>query len=102
MHKNNLQRTVQFCDDPQNILKIFIPPKIFIFLKTPNNIEIQNFVPPKMGQAYVWPNTECCLGSFVIYQGIQNSIAKKPLYFGDFSRGGGVQTLCPPLCMFTI
>ena len=27
--------------------------KIFIFLKTPKNIEIQNFEPKKMGRAYV-------------------------------------------------
>ena len=38
---------------PKNIHKIFIPPpppkkkKIFIFLKTPKNIEIQNFEPQK-------------------------------------------------------
>ena len=33
-----------WCPPPlQNIYKIFIPPKIFIFLKTSNNIEIQNF-----------------------------------------------------------
>ena len=38
---------------PKNIHKIFIPPKIFIFLKTPKNIEIQNFEPKKMTRAYV-------------------------------------------------
>ena len=36
-----------------NIHKIFIPQKIFIFLKTPKNIEIQNCEPQKMAQAYV-------------------------------------------------
>ena len=36
---------------PKNIHKIFIPQKIFIFLKTTKNIEIQNFEPPKMTQA---------------------------------------------------
>ena len=30
---------------PKNIHKIFIPQKIVIFLKTKNNIEIQNFEP---------------------------------------------------------
>ena len=30
---------------PKNIHKIFIPPKILIFLKTQKNIEIQNFDP---------------------------------------------------------
>ena len=29
------------------------PKKIFIFLKTQKNIEIQNFEPQKMGRAYV-------------------------------------------------
>ena len=33
----------------KNIHQIFLPPKIFIFLKTPKNIEIQNFEPQK------WP-----------------------------------------------
>ena len=38
---------------PKNSHKIFIPQKIFIFLKTPKNIEIQNFdLPPKKNQAY--------------------------------------------------
>ena len=32
----------------KNIHKIFIPQKIFIFLKTPKNIEIQNFEPQKL------------------------------------------------------
>ena len=39
---------------PQNkiIHKLFIPQNIFP--NTPQNIEIQNFEPPKMGQAYVY------------------------------------------------
>ena len=37
----------------KNIHKIFTPQKIFIFLKTPKNIEIQNFDPKKMVRAYV-------------------------------------------------
>ena len=41
-------KLAQFCDDqkkyPQNL---HTPQKIFIFLKTPKNIEIQNFEPPK-------------------------------------------------------
>ena len=32
---------------------MFIPQKIFIFLKTPKNIEIQKFDPQKMDRAYV-------------------------------------------------
>ena len=35
---------------PQNLHT----PKIFIFLKTQKNIEIQNFEPPKMVRAYVY------------------------------------------------
>ena len=39
---------------PQKYIhKIFIPQKIFIFLKIPKNIEIQNFEPQKMTLAYV-------------------------------------------------
>ena len=47
-------KLAQFCYDPKkNIHKIFIPQKMFIFLKTQKNIEIQNFEPKKMGRAYV-------------------------------------------------
>ena len=47
-------KLAQFCDDPpKNIHKIFIPPKIFIFLKTPKNIEIHNFESQKIARAYV-------------------------------------------------
>ena len=40
---------------PKNIHKIFIdyPPKIFIFLKTPKNIDIKNFENQKMTRAYI-------------------------------------------------
>ena len=39
----------QFCGDTsKNIHKIFIPQTIITFLKTPKNIEIQNFEPPKI------------------------------------------------------
>ena len=34
---------------PKNIRIFIIPPKVFIFLKTPQNIEIQNFEPKKNG-----------------------------------------------------
>ena len=37
---------------PQNF-HTNVPQKIFIFLKTPNNIEIQNFEPKIMTRAYV-------------------------------------------------
>ena len=49
-------KLAQFCDDPKKIsTKSSYSKKIFIFfLKTPKNIEIQNFEPPKkMGRAYV-------------------------------------------------
>ena len=36
-----------------------------------------------------WPNIECWLGSFVIFQGIRTSIAKKPFIFVIFQGGGG-------------
>ena len=39
------------------------------------------------------PNIECWLGSFVNFQGIWTSIAKKPYIFVIFQ---GVQTHCPP------
>ena len=37
----------------KNIHKIFIPQQILIFLRTPKNIEIQNFEPKKMTRAYL-------------------------------------------------
>ena len=41
-------KLAQFCDDPQKIsTKCSYLPKIFIFLKNPKNIEIQNFEPKK-------------------------------------------------------
>ena len=52
-----------------------------------------------------WPNIECWLGSLVIFQGIQTSVAKKPYIFvifqGSWGGGGGVRTPCslldPPM-----
>ena len=47
-------KLAKFCDDLKKIsTKFSYPQKIFIFLKTPKNIEIQNFEPQKMGRAYV-------------------------------------------------
>ena len=45
--------------------------------------------PPQQTNSYLygvvsWPNNECWLGSFVIFQGIQTSIAKKPYIFVIF------------------
>ena len=44
-----------------------------------------------------WPITECWLGSFVVLQGIQTSIDKRPYIFVIFQGGGGVRTHYPPL-----
>ena len=44
-----------------------------------------------------WPNIECWLGSFVIFQGIRTSIAKKPYIFVIFQGGGGQDGLSHPL-----
>ena len=46
-----------FCDDLKKYPQyLHTPPKILIFLKTPKNIEIQNFEPPKIARAYVCEN----------------------------------------------
>ena len=34
-------KLAQFCDDPKNIHKIFIPQKIFIFLKEPKKLKFR-------------------------------------------------------------
>ena len=42
-------KLAQFCDDPKKIsTRSSYPQKIFIFLKTQRNIEIQNFEPKKI------------------------------------------------------
>ena len=43
-----------------------------------------------------WPNIECWLGSFMIFQGFRTSKAKKPYNFVIFQGGGGVWTPYPP------
>ena len=53
LHRNDPQTSPISWWPQKNIHKIFIPQKIFIFLKTQRNIEIQNFEPPKMVRAYV-------------------------------------------------
>ena len=40
-------KLAQFCDDPKNIHKIFIPQKNINYSENPKNIEIQNFEPKK-------------------------------------------------------
>ena len=47
-------KLAQFCDDPQKYpQELHTPQKIYVFLKTPKNIEIQKFEPQKIAQAYV-------------------------------------------------
>ena len=48
MHRNDLLIKSNFVMSPKNIHKIFIPQKIFIFLKTQFFFEIQDFEPQKM------------------------------------------------------
>ena len=48
-----------------------------------------------------WPHIECWLGSFVIFQGIWTSIAKKPFIFVIFQGWGGPDPLSSPLWMST-
>ena len=60
---------------PKNIRKIFIqfvPKKIFIFLKTPKNIEIQNYEPKKITWAYV------CIKISEYPPGVGSSLAGLP------------------------
>ena len=44
-----------------------------------------------------WSNIECWLGSFVIFQGIQTSIIKKPFTSVIFQGGGWSRPPAPPL-----
>ena len=47
-------KLAQFLNDPKTIsTKSSYPKKIFVFQKTPKNIEIQNFEPQKMDRAYL-------------------------------------------------
>ena len=45
-------KLAQLCDDPQKISTKSSYPKNIFFLKTPKNIEIQNFEPLKIARAY--------------------------------------------------
>ena len=48
-----MHRIVQLCDNPIKYPQNLHTPKIFSFRKTPKDIEIQNFEPPKIALAYV-------------------------------------------------
>ena len=53
-----MHRIVLFCNDPPKIsTKSSYPQKYSFFMKTPQNIEIQNFEPQKMAQAYLCMKT---------------------------------------------
>ena len=43
-----------------------------------------------------WPNIECWLSSFVIFQGIRTSTTKKTFSFVIFQGGGGGPDPMPP------
>ena len=43
-----------------------------------------------------WPNIECWLGSFIVFQGIRTSIAKKSYIFVIFQRGSVLPAPPPP------
>ena len=47
-------KLVQFYDNPKTYPRNLHTPKLFIFLKTPKNIEIQKFEPQNMVRAYVY------------------------------------------------
>ena len=54
MHRNDPLNLSIFIDDPKNIHKINIPPKNSFFPEKSKHIEIQNFEPQKVDQAYVY------------------------------------------------
>ena len=75
-----------FVMTPKDIHKIFIPPKIFIFLKTLKGIEIQNFEPqngasPRMNENIIVPPPPSTLFSQIETGagGVQTQITKKTL-----------------------
>ena len=45
----------------------------------------------------LWPKIECCLGSFVIFQGIRASVAKESYSFVIFQGVRRVRTPLTPL-----
>ena len=49
MHINGPKTSPALWWPPKNVHEIFITPKIFIFMKTPKNFEVQNFETEKIG-----------------------------------------------------
>ena len=94
---------------PKDIHKIFIPQKIFIFLKTLKGIEIQNFEPqngasPRMNEnIIVPPPLHPLLADRNRGRGVQTQITEKTLirvfflfcFFVFFGDGGGGKCLFP-------
>ena len=54
MRRNDPINLVQFCDEPQKYVQNIDTPNNIRFSENPQNIEIQNFEPPKMTRTYVW------------------------------------------------
>ena len=81
-------KLAQFCDDPKKIsTKSSYPQKYSFFFKTPKNIEIQNFEPPKKARAYVcvkiseYPPPPLGLSLSQILSGVINiEVRCSPLY----------------------
>ena len=98
-----------FVMTPKDIHKIFIPQKIFIFLKTLKGIEIQNFEP--QNGASLRMNATCNFLFFYLFifffwggggvGGVQILISIETYITCDFSGGGGggggVRTTYPSL-----
>ena len=72
-------KLAQFCDDSKKLsTKSSYPQNIFIFLKTPKNIEIQNFEPQKMVRAYVYVKiSEYPPGGWIGFYRIKYKLIKK-------------------------
>ena len=86
----------------KDIHKIFIPQKIFIFLKTLKGIEIQNFEPqngasPRMNENIIVPPPSTLSSQIETGAGgVQTQITEKLYFFTvqkgrNIYRGGGVQ-----------
>ena len=70
----------------ENIHKIFVSPKILIFLEAPKNNEIQNFEPQKMTRAYVYlkiPISWFNIGPTPFHEKISNDILNIDTHIDD-------------------
>ena len=72
-------------------------PKFDSFLSEPSSARQQNSIFNEVLLACRWwPNIECWLGSFVVFQGILTSITKKPYIFVIFQEESGPPVPPPP------